>query len=375
MPMMLQGHMVGFAAAAGISKPTSCYHGGIYSVNPKLVKLDFSSNVNPLGISKTVLASVSRHLSSISSSYPDPECVQLKKNIVDYLDSELSLDSICVGNGATELIHDFAKSFVRKKALIPAPTFCEYEVASNRIGAHVTLVPLKNMRFDPETLIEKSKKQDAVFLCNPNNPTGLVGTREIKKVIERLDNSTKVLIDESFIELVDEDNKAYSFIDKVNEFDNLVVLRSFTKSFALAGLRIGYCVSNPKLAKKIAAKHISWNVNGVAQMAAIVALKDVKRIAKARELVQKERTFMYKYINGNLENIAACSSDANYFLIHLKSGDSKKIRDVMLARRGILVRDCSTFNGMGSRYIRVAVKIHDQNLLLLNALQSLGSWI
>jgi threonine-phosphate decarboxylase len=108
-------------------------------------------------------------------------------------------------------------------------------------------------------------------------------------------------------------------------------------------------------------------------MAAIVALKDVKRIAKARELVQKERTFMYYYINGNLRNFAACGSDANYYLIHLKSADSKKVRDLMLARRGILVRDCSTFNGMGSRYIRVAVKLHDQNLLLLNALQSLDS--
>jgi threonine-phosphate decarboxylase len=367
--------MVGFALAAGIGKPTSCFHGGIYSVNPKLVKVDFSSNVNPLGISNRVLTSLTRHLSSISSSYPDPGCIELKKKILNYLDSELSSECICVGNGATEIIHDFARSFVRKKALIPAPTFCEYEVASNRLGADVALVPLKNMRLDPDSLIEKSKKQDAIFLCNPNNPTGLVGASEIKKVIERLDNSTKVLIDESFIEMVDEGKKAYTFIDKVKEFDNLVVLRSFTKSFALAGLRIGYCVSNPKLAKKIAAKHISWNVNGVAQMAAIVALKDVKRIAKARELVQKERTFMYNYINGKLENFAACGSDANYFLIHLKSGHSKKIRDLILARSGILVRDCSTFYGMGSRYIRVAVKIHDQNLLLLNALQSLDSWI
>jgi threonine-phosphate decarboxylase len=367
--------MVGFALAAGMGKPTSCFHGGVYSVNPKLVKVDFSSNVNPLGISKRVLASLTRHLSSISSSYPDPGCIELKKKILNYLDSELSLDCICVGNGATEIIHDFARSFVRKKAMVPAPTFCEYEIASNRLGADITLVPLKNMRLDPDSLIEKSKKHDAIFLCNPNNPTGLIGTSEIKKVIERLDDSTKVLLDESFIELVHERNKAYSFIDKVNEFDNLVVLRSFTKSFALAGLRIGYCVSNPKLAKKIAAKHISWNVNGVAQMAATLALKDLKRITKARELVQKERLFMYKYINRNLVNFAACGSDANYFLIHLKSGDSKKIRDLMLARTGILVRDCSTFYGMGSRYIRVAVKIHDQNLLLLNALQSLDSWI
>jgi len=86
--------MVGFALAAGIGKPTSCFHGGVYSVNPKLVKVDFSSNVNPLGISKRVLASLTRHLSSISSSYPDPGCIELKKKILNYLDSELSLDCI-----------------------------------------------------------------------------------------------------------------------------------------------------------------------------------------------------------------------------------------------------------------------------------------
>jgi threonine-phosphate decarboxylase len=365
--------MVGFAVASGIDKPTSCFHGGKYSVNPKLVRVDFSSNVNPLGISKKVLTSMHRHLASISSLYPDPECLELKKNILNYLDRELSLDCICVGNGATEIIHNFARCFVRKNALIPAPTFCEYEVASNRAGADVTLVPLKDMRLDADSLVEKSKKKDALFLCNPNNPTGLLGTSEIKKVIEHLDDTTKILIDESFIELVDENNNAYSFIDKVMEYDNLIVLRSFTKSFALAGLRIGYCVSNPKLAKKIAAKHISWNVNGVAQLAAIVALKDVNRLAEARKLVRKERAFMYYYINGNLESFAACPSDANYFLIHLKNGDSRKVRDHLLETRGVLVRDCSSFNGMGSTYIRVAIKTHDENMLLLNALQSLES--
>src|ERR687885_1306929 len=367
--------MVGLGLAAGMSIPTSCFHGGIYSVNPKLVKVDFSSNVNPLGISNRVLASLTRHLSSVSSSYPDPGCIELKKKILNYLDSELSLECICVGNGATEIIHDFARSFVRKKALIPAPTFCEYEIASNRLGADITLVPLKNMRLDPDSLIEKSKKHDAIFLCNPNNPTGLIGTSEIKKVIERLNDSTKVLIDESFIELVHERNKAYSFIDKVNEFDNLVVLRSFTKSFALAGLRIGYCVSNPKLAKQITANRIFWNVNGVAQLAAIVALNDAKYIAKARTLVKKESRFMRSYIEEGLQNFVAYRSDVNYFLIRLNGEYSTMLRDLMLARRGVLVRDCSTFNGMGNRYIRVAVKTHGQNLLLLNALQSFDKQI
>jgi threonine-phosphate decarboxylase len=363
--------MVGLAMAARTAKPTTCLHGGPYSVNPKLVKVDFSSNVNPLGISSRVLSSVSEHLSSVSSSYPDPECLELKKNILDYLDSGLTLDCVCVGNGATEIIHDFARSFVRNKVLIPMPTFCEYQAASNRAGANVMLVPLKKMRLDSEALIEKSKNQDAVFLCNPNNPTGLMDTNEIKKVLESLESSTKILVDESFIELVDNKNRAYSFIDKVKEFDNLVVLRSFTKSFALAGLRVGYCVSSPKLATQITANRIFWNVNGIAQLAAIVALNDAKYIAKARTLVKKERRFMRSYIEEKLQNFVACRSEVNYFLIRLNGEYSTKLRDLMLARTGVLVRDCSTFNGMGNRYIRVAVKTHDQNLLLLNALQSL----
>ena len=362
--------MVGLAMTQKTAKPTSCLHGGLYSVNPKLVKVDFSSNINPLGISSRVLSSVREHLSSISSSYPDPECLELKKNILHYLDSELTLDCICVGNGATEIIHDFARSFVRKKVLIPTPTFCEYEAASNRAGANVLLVPLKKMRLDSEALIEKSKNLDAVFLCNPNNPTGLMDTNEIKKVVESVDSSTKILVDESFIELVDDNNKAYSFINKVKEFDNLVVLRSFTKSFALAGLRVGYCVSNPKLAKQITANRIFWNVNGIAQLAAIVALHDAKYMAKARTVVKKEKRFMHSYIEDRLQNFVACGSDVNYFLIRLNGEYSTKLRDIMLARTGVLVRDCSTFNGMGYRYVRVAVKTHDQNLLLLNALRS-----
>ena len=363
--------MASLAMAKDEAKRTSCFHGGIFSVNPKLVRLDFSSSINPLGISDRVLASIRRNLCSVSSSYPDPECVDLKNHILDYLDSDLGLEYLCVGNGATEIIHDFARAFVRNHALIPAPTFCEYELASYRMGARVMLVPLKNMTLDPELIIEKAKEQDAIFFCNPNNPTGLLCTKEIKKVIERLESSTKVLVDESFIEFVDGGSKAYSLIDKVKEYDNLVVLRSFTKSFGLAGLRVGYSVSNPKLAKQISANRISWNVNGVAQLAAIVALKDLTHIEKARAMVKEERSFMRSYINKKMQNFIACGSDVNYFLIHLENKDSIRVRDLMLLRTGILIRDCSTFQGMGHEYVRVAVKTHTENLLLLEAIASI----
>jgi threonine-phosphate decarboxylase len=290
------------------------------------------------------------------------------------LDNDLGLECICVGNGTTEIIHDFARSFVRNKVLIPAPTFCEYELACYRMGAAITLVPLKNMRLDPEPFIEKAKQCDVIFFCNPNNPTGLISTKEIKEVIERLDNNyTRILVDESFIELIDGDSKVHSLIDKVKEFDNLVVLRSFTKSFALAGLRVGYSVSSPKIAKQISANRIFWNVNGVAQLAAAVALKDIKHIEKARAIVKKERRFMQSYINKKMRNFMACESDVNYFLIHLRNKDSVKVRDIILQNTGVLIRDCSTFSGMGHEYVRVAVRMHKENLLLLDAMRSIDT--
>jgi threonine-phosphate decarboxylase len=349
----------------------ACSHGGVYSVNPNLVKIDFSSNVNPLGISKKVLYSLQKNLGAISSMYPDPECMDLRKNLCNYLGKNLDPEWITVGNGATEIIHNFARTFVRNKVVIPAPTFCEYELASKRMGANIVFVPLRDLTLDTKVIIEKAKNSDAVFLCNPNNPTGLLSTGSIKKIIECIDSSTKILIDECFIELVDDYNAQYAIIDKIEEFDNLIILRSLTKSFGLAGLRVGYSVSNPKLAKQLSAKKIPWNVNGIAQIAGIVALQDIRHLIKARAMIKKERRFMHDDIKRRMRSFIPCESDVNYFLIHLKE-NSVRIRDSMLIKNGILVRDCSTFTGMEkAEYIRVAVKTHKENLLLIDALESI----
>jgi threonine-phosphate decarboxylase len=354
-----------------LSKNACCSHGGIYSVNPKLVKVDFSSNVNPLGISKKALKSIRKDAARLSSSYPDPECIDLKKSLLEYLDIGLGSECITVGNGSVEIIHDFARAFVRNKVIIPAPTFCEYELSSKRSGAGVLFVPLKNLTLDAELIIEKAKNFDAIFLCNPNNPTGLFSVKPIKKIIESIDSSTKILIDECFIEFTDDDHHHRSLINKIKEFDNIVILRSLTKSFGLAGLRVGYSISSPKLAKQLSANRIPWNVNGLAQMAGIIALKDLRHLKKARAMVKKERQFIQSKIEKKMQSFAPCKSDVNYFLIHLKNKNSTKVRDSLLTRSGVLVRDCSTFTGMNSEYIRVAVKTHRENLLLLDALESI----
>ena len=204
-----------------------CFHGGIYSVDPSLVKIDFSSNINPLGISKKVLAVIKKNFVKISSEYPDPECTDFKRSLIDHLNNlneDVSFDCISVGNGANELIHNFAQSFVKNEVVIPVPTYCEYQVASKRMGAKINSVELKNWDFDADEIIHESKRSDAIFLCNPNNPTGLL-SKSITKIIENTDSSKKILIDESFFDLIDAKHKTTSFIGKINEFKNIVVLR------------------------------------------------------------------------------------------------------------------------------------------------------
>lgn len=351
----------------------SCIHGGIYSVNPDLVKFDFSSSVNPLGISTVVLEAIHKSIDSLSSVYPDPECRELKKGILEYLRLDLDQDWISVGNGAIEIIHNFARAFVRNKVVIPAPTFCEYELASKLMNAQITFVPLQNLNIDAESIIRRAKDSDAIYLCNPNNPTGLLSSNSIKKILESVTYPTIVLLDESFIELVSKGGMSDSLVGKIQEFDNLVIIRSLTKSFGLAGLRVGYSICNPKLGKKLSSYQIPWNVNGIAQSAAVCALKDHRHLTEARALIEKERRFMQSYIKRKTKSFVPIVSNVNYFLIWLKNIKSTKLRNFLLNRDGILVRDCVTFNGLESgEYVRVSVKKHDDNALLLQALESIN---
>jgi threonine-phosphate decarboxylase len=351
----------------------SCLHGGIYSVNPNLVKVDFSSNVNPLGISQLASDAIQENAVLLSSKYPDSECRALKRSLSVYLENELDDEWICIGNGATELIHRFAQTFVRNKVIIPFPTFCEYESASKRSGAEINFVSMNNLSLDSDVIIESAKNSDAIFLCNPNNPTGLTcETKLIKKVIESVDTSTKILVDESYIELADCGPNSHTMIDKIKEFKNLIILRSMTKSFGLAGLRLGYTICNPKLTRCLSRYQIPWNVNGLAQAAGIASLNDPNHLKLSRALIQKERAFLQGKI-GKMQTFNPHTSNVNYFLISLENKNSIELRDMLLDQKGVLVRDCSTFRGMGLKYVRVAVKTRDENLCLLDALESIDN--
>ena len=349
----------------------ACSHGGIYSVDHRLVRVDFSSNINPLGAPKKALKVIENGVSSLAAVYPDPECRDLKKNLARHLGTDVS--RISVGNGAIEIIHWFAQAFAKKRVVIPAPTFCEYELASKRAGAKITFVPLAaDMRIDANSVIDAAKGADAVFLCNPNNPTGLLATEEARKVIKNVDSSTTILLDECFIDLTGSGGR--TLVKLVPDHDNLVVLRSLTKSHGLAGLRVGYSVSCAAAVSRLVAFRVPWNVNGLAQIAGIAAISDTRHVARAVDIVRKERRFLQNKIM-KMRLFIPYASDANYFLVKLNGGggDSTVFRDSLLRKTGVLVRDCSTFTGMDSQHIRIAVKTHKENLILLKALEVMDS--
>jgi threonine-phosphate decarboxylase len=344
----------------------ACSHGGIYSVDPRLVRIDCSSSVNPLGPPAEAISTIRRNAKSLVPRYPDPQCSDLKKSLARYLNVES--DWILIGNGAVEIIYWFAQLIAGKQVVIPAPTFCEYELASRKAGAQVTLVQLRDFELMPDLVVEKAARADALFLCNPNNPSGTLATTQVKKIIEELGPRTKILLDECFIELVDDPGRN-SMIRLVEEHDNLIILRSLTKSFGLAGLRVGYSVCNPTLSRRLAARSIPWNVNGLAQVAGVAALAEKRYLARSRALIKKERRFLHDRI-GRMKMFRPCKSDTNFFMIRLLGRNSTEFRDLLLKKTGILVRDCSTFTGMGSQHVRVAVKTHRENVLLVKALES-----
>jgi threonine-phosphate decarboxylase len=355
----------------------NCHHGGIHSAkNSKLVKIDFSSNINPLGVSKKITKAIINNI-NLSYIYPDPNCIELKRSILKYLDCNIDeIDNIITGNGATELIHYFSSTFVKKKVMIPSPTFCEYELASRRSNAKITYSQVKkDFHIDPEYIVKNSNNPNneitTIFLCNPNNPTGIDSKKQIIEIIEKINDKITILLDESYVEFVnDKDEKRYNyFINLTKEYKNLIILRSLTKTFGLAGLRIGYAISNTKTIDKMKNKLIAWNVNGLAQLAAREALKDKKYLNSAKKLIETEKKRSFDRLKKNHE-IKTIYTDANFYLIEiLNNKNSTELTDTLLNKYNLLVRDCKTFTGMSDKFIRIAIKTAKENNELFKALE------
>jgi threonine-phosphate decarboxylase len=346
-------------------------HGGnIYRASretgiPEREIIDFSASINPLGVPASVVAAIKEGIRDLPN-YPEAQAEPLAAQ----LSSSLGVDrmSIICGNGSTELIYLVVRALNPGKALIPAPTFSEYERACRLIhgmrGVRLELGRKENFDIDPDLFIRAMKGCDIAFLCNPNNPTGrLTGKKELLRIAGAAEKMKCCLvIDEAFIDFCPE----ASVINEVADNPYLIVLRSLTKFYALSGLRIGYGVFPAALAGLIKRHKEPWTVNTLAQRAGIVALNDEVYKKESMKMMSREKKFIEKGLR-NL-GIEFIPSSANYYLMELENAQEAI---VLLKRKGVLARDCTNFAGLDGPYIRIAVKTRKDNALLIKELSLL----
>ncbi len=331
--------------------------------------LDYSANINPLGPPPGVFDAIKKHMELIVN-YPDPRCRELKEALCQYLDVEST--HVMLGNGVSELIYLLVRVLGCKRALIPVPTFTEYGLAVITAGGAVKEIPLlseKAFRLEVDTIASMMSAGDLIFICNPNNPTGnLFPRHEILFLLHEAEaKGAYLVIDEAFIDFV-KDMEEYSVISRAGKSSNLIVLYSLTKFFGLPGLRLGAILGPRGLMEKMTAAKDPWNVNLFAQVGGIAALSDARHMQKTRQLVTAEREYLYNGLR-DIPGFNPYPGEANFLLTSIKNTGltAGKLKDLM-RQRGILVRDCSSFNGLDNHHIRLAVRTRPENERLLEEL-------
>lgn len=342
-------------------------HGARNPFNNSNDVIDFSSNITPIGMPKSVKIILQKNLENIQN-YPDFDSSSVFSRLEKY--THLKKSNLTVGNGAIEIIYNFCFAFLSKNTpvLIPIPTFQEYETASKLNNSEISFFKTMNLSKNIDLFISKIPKNGCVFLCNPNNPTGsLLSKNQMLQIIESSKKlSTLVFVDECFIELVPNSNE--SVISYVKKYDNLIVLRSLTKSFGLAGIRIGYAAASKQIINILEKIKIPWSVNSLAQKAASNALKDKSHIKKSNKIIEKELSYLKNRIS-KLKNFNVYESSTNFILIKT-TYDSTKLQSKLLKDK-ILIRNCKNFRGLNNHYFRIAVKLHNDNLKLIKALENI----
>ena len=349
-----------------IRKHVPVTHGGLSSIKTKISDIvDFSSNVSPAGAPRPVQVALKNYLKYIEN-YPDQNSKTLLDSLQQY--TGFNKSHIIVGNGAIEILYNFCNTFLQKKdVLIPVPTFGEYEAASKLADSNLRFFKTMNLSQDVESFSECIPKKGCVFICNPNNPTGqLISKKHLEFVIKiAKKRSSVVFVDECFIELVRNTNQ--SVISLVKKYDNLFVLRSLTKSFGLAGIRIGYAVTSKQTAEILNKIKVPWSINSLAQIAAIIALQDKNHLVKSNLIIKKEYEFLLSKLS-NIDGIEMTDSSTNFILLKTKH-DATDLQKKLLKHK-ILVRNCKNFRGLDNHFIRIAIKSHKDNIKLIKALEA-----
>lgn len=325
--------------------------------------LDFSANVSPLGVPCSVKKAIVSAAQSIDR-YPDPLCRCLCRKLSAY--EQVPECYILCGNGAADVIFRAVMARKPKKALITAPSFSEYEAALIACGCQVEyhfLHEENDFRLDDSFLQSIVPGIDMVFLCEPNNPTGISSPREfLLRVAEKCrDRGALFILDECFSDFLEEPRK-HTLKNALTEFPNMVILKAFTKLYAMAGVRLGYALcADSKLVQRMREAGQPWAVSSLAQAAGEAALEETDYVRKVREVVAQERPWMIEQLI-NL-GFRVVPGEANYLLFRCSVPLIQPLR-----QKGILLRSCSNYYGLDQTWYRTAVRTHEENIRLIQAL-------
>lgn len=332
--------------------------------------ISFSANVNPLGISYQLRSTLADNLDAITT-YPDREYTALRTCIATYAGTQP--ENVIVGNGSTELISLFIQTKHPKKALVLGPTYSEYEREIALGGATTLYYPLKEehgFHMDVEDFCSHLSDQlELLVLCNPNNPTSTAITcSQMRRILDAcLQYGIFVMVDETYVEFAPEEKDVTS-IPLTNYYTNLIILRGTSKFFAAPGLRLGYAVTgNQDLIKAINTRKNPWTINSLAEIAGRLMFPDEEYIRHTRELICGERERLFNELS-TWDSVTVYEASANFILMKIrKPGITSQDLFDHCIRKGLMIRDCSTFPFLDDHFVRFCVMLPEQNDRLLEA--------
>jgi threonine-phosphate decarboxylase len=354
-------------------------HGGnIYeiaqglSLDPNEI-IDFSTSINPLGFSKKAEKKIKESFSAILR-YPDTHCSELSRALAQF--HGLEEDQILAGAGSTEFIYAIPRVLKMQRVLVVTLAFSEYENALESCPAtadcsvhYFETREEDGFELDVEGLLfTLTRGYDALYLCNPNNPTGILTEKEeLKKILAQTERErVSFILDEGFIDFEEEE----SLKKEAATSSRLILLRSLTKFFALPGLRVGYMISNPEVIEKFWQIREPWTVNALAQIAAVESLRDTGYRSRTNQFIPPEWDHLIQGLRA-IPGFIPYPGAANYLLVQLHPSlnlTAAELREKLLLQ-GILIRDCNSFHHIGPYFFRVAVRSRRENRLLLKALR------
>ncbi|MGY0372028.1 pyridoxal phosphate-dependent aminotransferase [Clostridium sp. JNZ J1-5] len=348
------------------------FHGGDIYNHKGLELIDFSSNINPLGVPESFKNALYNGLDEFTK-YPDIKYITLRKNIGEYLKID-NIDFIIPGNGAVDIIYRAIEATSCSKVISLSPTFSEYSNA-----AYKAKIPYEEVcafyddyeNVNLEEILNNVVENTLVVICNPNNPTGtLISRKKMIFLIKELEKKKSMLIvDEAFMEftLKSEENSMIHLIEKYN---NLIIVRAATKFFGMPGIRLGYGITaNKNLINKMWDSMEPWSINTAAVIAGNTVFKDEEYIVRSEKWIEEERGYLYKNLS-KLNGIKVYKSSSNFHLIKiLREGINGYSLKENLIKSKILIRVPKGFNNLSEFHFRLAVKDRISNDILLDALE------